>query len=113
VIYGELPMWQDNGRMVYGWAGNEALRASHAGSNAHVHFSSFDKGGWLMPGLTLAHNGTGSPERVGGGATVVNVTVHGWVGNERSLARQIRDALNELDRANTGGRVLRSTPPLT
>jgi hypothetical protein len=25
---------------------------------------SFDKGGWLQPGMTLAHNGTGAPERV-------------------------------------------------
>jgi hypothetical protein len=25
---------------------------------------SFDKGGWLQPGMTLAHNGTGVPERV-------------------------------------------------
>jgi hypothetical protein len=66
-----------------------------------------------MPGLTLAHNGTGRPERVGGSAMVVNVTVHGWVGNERSLARQIRDALGELDRATTGGRVLQSAPTLT
>jgi hypothetical protein len=83
------------------------------GHTDHVHVATYDKGGWLMPGLTLAHNGTGRPERVGGSAMVVNVTVHGWVGNERSLARQIRDALNELDRANTGGRVLRSTPTLT
>jgi hypothetical protein len=43
----------------------------------------------------------------------VYVTVHGWVGNERSLARQIRDALGELDRANTGGRILNSAPTLT
>jgi hypothetical protein len=83
------------------------------GHTDHVHVATYDKGGWLMPGLTLAHNGTGRPERVGGAVGVVNVTVHGWVGNERSLARQIRDALNELDRANTGGRVLRSTPTLT
>lgn len=25
---------------------------------------SFDQGGWLQPGMTLAHNGTGVPERV-------------------------------------------------
>ncbi len=29
-----------------------------------VDFRSFDQGGWLEPGLTLAHNGTGVPERV-------------------------------------------------
>jgi SLT domain-containing protein len=35
-----------------------------------VHDSGYDAGGWLMPGLTLAHNNTGQPERVtppGGG----------------------------------------------
>jgi len=33
----------------------------------------FDRGGWLMPGYTLAYNGTGRPERVsppGGGAVI-------------------------------------------
>lgn len=49
VIYGELGVWQDNGRMVMGWAGNESLRANHAGSNAHVHLSAFHKGG-IVPG---------------------------------------------------------------
>jgi hypothetical protein len=83
------------------------------GHTDHVHVATYDKGGWLMPGLTLAHNGTGRPERVGGSAMVVNVTVHGWVGNERSLARQIREALGELDRNTTGGRVLNSAPTLT
>lgn len=28
---------------------------------------SFDRGGWLQPGLTMAYNGTGRNERVGGG----------------------------------------------
>jgi hypothetical protein len=95
---------------IFGGARNSYVEGGH---RDHVHVATYDKGGWLMPGLTLAHNGTGRPERVGGNVGVVNVTVHGWVGNERSLARQIRDALNELDRANTGGRVLRSTPTLT
>jgi uncharacterized protein with HEPN domain len=83
------------------------------GHSDHVHVATYDKGGWLMPGLTLAHNGTGRPERVGGSAMVVNVTVHGWVGNERSLARQIKNALDGLDRTNTGGRTLNSAPTLT
>ncbi len=33
---------------------------------------SFDRGGWLQPGLTMAYNSTGRPERVGGDG---NVTV--------------------------------------
>ena len=30
----------------------------------HVHAATFDKGGTLLPGWTLAYNGTGKPERV-------------------------------------------------
>lgn len=29
-----------------------------------MHARQFDSGGWLMPGTTIAHNGTGKPERV-------------------------------------------------
>jgi len=32
----------------------------------HIHWGFFDRGGWLSPGLTLAYNGTGRPERVVG-----------------------------------------------
>lgn len=32
---------------------------------------SFDQGGWLQPGFTLAYNGTGTPERVGGAVTLI------------------------------------------
>ena len=38
----------------------------------------YDKGGWLLPGLTLAVNNTGRPERVlppGGAGTVVNYNI--------------------------------------
>lgn len=31
---------------------------------SHVHVGSYDRGGWLLPGLTLAENNTGRPERV-------------------------------------------------
>jgi hypothetical protein len=84
------------------------------GHSDHVHVATYDKGGWLQPGLTLAYNGTGRPERVGNQAgMVVNVTVNGWVGNDMSLARKIRDSLQHLDLVNTGGRVLKANPTLT
>jgi hypothetical protein len=35
-----------------------------------VHGLSFDQGGWLQPGMTVAINNTGVPERVGGGPNV-------------------------------------------
>ena len=40
-----------------------------AGAWAHeLQFGWYDRGGWLPPGLSLALNQTGRPERVGGGA---------------------------------------------
>jgi hypothetical protein len=37
----------------------------------------YDQGGWLPPGVSLAYNGTGRPERVGGGGDVYNnITVN-------------------------------------
>jgi SLT domain-containing protein len=41
-----------------------------------VHDSGYDSGGWLMPGLTLAHNNTGQPERVVGPQENNNQTLH-------------------------------------
>jgi hypothetical protein len=40
---------------------NPITRADHYN---HVHVGLFDSGGLLMPGLTLAHNRTGKPEKV-------------------------------------------------
>ncbi|HXI66464.1 MAG TPA: hypothetical protein VNH41_00875, partial [Steroidobacteraceae bacterium] len=52
----------------------------------------FDSGGWLPPGLSLAMNGTGRPERVvgpgGGSPMVVNLVLDGKV-----LASQLIDPL--------------------
>ena len=51
----------------------------------------FDKGGWLMPGVTLAVNKTGRPEQViphgGGGAGGVHLhlTINGPVGSQQQL----------------------------
>jgi phage-related protein len=103
-----------------GWHINDGKKIGGAlgGHNDHVHLGLFDRGGWLPPkSKTLAINNTSKWEPVGppgrGFGGNVYVTVHGWVGNERSLARQIRDALGELDSASTGGRVLNSAPTLT
>jgi hypothetical protein len=95
---------------IFGGRQNPYIEGGH---NDHVHVATYDKGGWLKPGLTLAYNGTGAPERVGGHAMVVNVTVNGWVGNDSALARKIRDALRELDIRQTGGRVFSATPTLS
>jgi tape measure domain-containing protein len=52
----------------------------------------YDRGGFLPPGLSLAYNGTGRPERVGGGITV-HVHVAGSVIAEHDLADTVQKAL--------------------
>jgi phage-related protein len=48
----------------YGSLGNVPGVKAVAGGGNYV---GYDSGGWLMPGLTMAYNGTGRPEPVGGG----------------------------------------------
>lgn len=64
----------------------------------------YDNGGWLQPGTTLAHNGTGKPEAVftqdqlksmGGGATVININLHG---TERQLEDKLMRKLESMRR---------------
>lgn len=65
--------------------------------------------GGIVTRPTLAIVGEGGPEAViplnrarGIGATVVNVTVNGWVGNDQQIAARIRDELVRLQRLNAG-----------
>jgi hypothetical protein len=51
-------------------------------------FNWYDRGGWLPPGLSLAYNGTGRPEAVGGGGTVINITVQVGHGTHPVAAAQ-------------------------
>jgi tape measure domain-containing protein len=61
----------------------------------------YDRGGPLMPGWTMAYNGTGKPEMVlppgksaGGAGVTVNVYVQGGVyGDKRQAGREIADAI--------------------
>lgn len=81
-----------------------------AGAWAHEQaFNWYDNGGWLQPGLTLAYNGTGQPERVNppGGGTGGNATlevVGGYDLFERFMAQFIR----EFVRVKGGGSVQRA-----
>jgi len=63
------------------------MKAIHInwGVRTGVNPVSFDRGGWLRPGLTLAHNGTGRSEPVGGARVIVDVT-----GADSDLKRLIR-----------------------
>jgi cell wall-associated NlpC family hydrolase len=76
----------------------------------------YDSGGYLPMGWSLAGNFTGSPEPVGantgGGDTIVNFNGPVYGADADELARGIRDRMRELDRRDTGGRVLSSTPAL-
>jgi hypothetical protein len=83
-------------------------------ANANLPPMGYDSGGWLMPGMSLVANGTGSPEPVftgsqwsdiraakgGGGAPNIAVTVHNYVGD-----REITDLVDtriEARDADTG-----------
>lgn len=94
LFYDPMGRYVKNGRWVSGAIG---------GHSDHVHAATFDQGGWLPPGLTLARNNTGVPERVvgpGGGASVV---IHGPLAtitvqtsarvDERAFESAVRDAV--------------------
>jgi len=74
-LYDDRPDIKNGRPLVY----SASTRAEHQN---HVHAAVYDQGGWLKPGLTMAYNGTGRPERVmpsmqvgsgRGGVSVVNV----------------------------------------
>ena len=61
------------------------------GAAAHeMAFHWYDRGGWLPPGLSLAMNGTGRPERVGGGGDIIINAPH-YVGDKSDLVKAITD----------------------
>lgn len=70
------------------------VHAEYYRNGGRVRRGTFDTGGWLMPGVTVAENWTGQPERIVGpqeSHTVMprieaNVLVNVWIGNT-----QIRD----------------------
>lgn len=98
VLYSPVGGWYPG----VGWTGlSGSVLRDHF---SHVHVGTYDKGGWLMPGLTLAQNNTGRPERVLAGAVpVVNVYVAGSVTTERDLARTVRDEIVRAGLVNGGG----------
>lgn len=76
------------------------------GHSDHVHVATYDQGGYLPPGLTLALNKTGRPERVigpdGGDRPIVNIYVAGSVTSERDLVRAVHEGLRAAGRRNNG-----------
>jgi hypothetical protein len=67
---------------------------------------SFDRGGWLMPGATLAINNTRRPERVGAPAGHVTYNINVSVppnANQATIGRQIVTAIKEFERSSGRG----------
>lgn len=72
-------------------------------ANANMAPMGYDRGGWLMPGHTMAYNGTGRPERVlgpgqGGGELHVHLHNTGVIGSRRELENWLTASLQELKR---------------
>lgn len=67
---------------------------AHYNRGGQVPFGSYDSGGYLPPGLSLAHNGTGKPEPVGGVGDV-HIHLHGAViASERQAVEMVAKAYN-------------------
>lgn len=101
---GELIFSPAGGRQIYRGSPHmygEPTRGDHWD---HIHWGFFDSGGWLEPGLTMAYNGTGRPERVVGpgeaGLPVVHVHLEGPIigSNEAEVERVILAALERARR---------------
>lgn len=97
--------WQSWGSFILGWPGMPS--GTHDFLIRHGLPQSFDRGGWLMPGATLAYNGTGRPERVGGptGDTFVFNHYGTLMGNDREatdFARKIEYKRHTLQRQRGG-----------
>lgn len=92
-------------RWMMGYIG--ARYGSPAGAWAHeVNFGWYDRGGYLPPGLTLAMNGTGRPEPVGGQEVHIHVHVDPAVAAatpDRKLGRAIAEHV--LRHTSSGGRL--------
>jgi hypothetical protein len=96
VIYSPLGLWKAGA----GWGAirSAATKADHY---SHVHVDTFDRGGWLKPGLTLAANYTGRSERVGGGGDIIhNHNYHGPVVQDEKFIAYLRNLEAKWQRRN-------------
>ncbi|WDZ87181.1 phage tail tape measure protein [Micromonospora cathayae] len=107
--------WQDlnllNGRP-HTYRGAVWNQHNFSGGNAHIHAAlaggglvpvrSYDSGGYLAPGLTLAHNGTGRPEPVGhdlGRTYHITVQVPPTA-HPAEVGRQVVESIRAYERSN-------------
>ena len=69
-----------------------------------MQFGWYDRGGWLPPGLSLALNQTGKPERVGGTGTTYNINIAVPVAaNKAEVGRQVVEAIREFEKRSGPG----------
>lgn len=86
------------------WASLAGMDVGGDAGTLRVAGRTYDRGGWLDPGWTLAYNGTGRSEPVGAGPTYVfsfpNMTVLG--GDARKVARELEPAIRSAMRRSLG-----------
>lgn len=68
---------------------------AHYAQGGQVPFASYDSGGYLPPGISLAHNGTGRPEPVGRGDTWI-FNFNGPIASKQGAKAMVWDAIKEL-----------------
>jgi hypothetical protein len=67
-------------------------------------FNWYDNGGMLPPGLSIAMNGTGQPEKVGGGGggeAPIAIHLHGDLGMQ-GLFQNLKASANRYQICNSG-----------
>jgi hypothetical protein len=97
--------WRDNGvtqlRWEMGYIRDRWKDPAGAWANEQA-FHWYDQGGWLPPGISIAANGTGAPERVGGGGATYNITIN-TLKADRDVGRHIVTALKEFEKGSGKG----------
>jgi hypothetical protein len=70
------------------------------GHSDHVHVATYDQGGLLRPGWTMAYNGTGRNEYVSNGGGVINFNFPQYIGSKQELMALMREAAATFQRQN-------------
>lgn len=74
---------------------------SPGGAEAHeLSAGWYDRGGYLPPGLSLAYNGTGKPEPVGGAGATYNIHITLPAGSDRESGRRIVEAIRKYEQGS-------------
>jgi hypothetical protein len=95
-------IYSGNGQMINAPFPGTTVSYAATGVPQYIRRISYDNGGMLPTGMSLAYNGTGSPEPIGGGITVIfQGNVYAGPGGEDQLAERIRVSLLRRGRSLT------------